>query len=818
MAVTRKPRIPIAVTGIGVFTPIGANPTELLERIQQGVGGIGMIQAFDTERLAVRHAAEIRGYDPLDHFTPEEAGGADRTAQFAILAARQALADAAVGEAELKAGQIGLVAGICAGGQGDRNTALEGEVPWSSRRRAEVFYRTSQYAQTDAVAEAIGLRGPRATISTACASSASALGYAYDLLQSGKTEAVLAGGADAFSLHTYAGFYALGAMAEAPCAPFSAEVGVTFGEGAGFVVLEPLERALARGAKVYGELLGYGASGDAHHITAPHPTGEGLQRAMRLALANTGLAAADVDYINAHGTGTRDNDSAETLAVGGLYAGQPVPPLSSTKSYLGHTLGAAGVLEFITTLLCQNAGIIPPTLNFTTPRAGCDLDYVPNTPRAGQIQNFLSNSAAFGGVNAVLVGGRADAGRPRPQRAGDRVGITGLGVVSPVGNGVEAFLQSLRGGCSGIAPVDRFEVGECTASRAALVRDFSPRRLAPRLDVRRVDRVSQFAAVAASLALQSAGLDGTAIADERKGIVLGLTRGPAETTEQFMDSLRENGLENLSAKFFPAMVVSTIGGRIAQSFGLKGMNSTVVDGTTSGLHALIHAFECLRQDDTLDAVVVVAADEVGALFFRLFDRLGTLSGNGFGPYHPGAEGMVLGEGAVALVIERFSSAEERGAPLLAELGGYGLTSDARGFMGAEAEGWELERAARLALEEAGVSAAEIDVVYGHGRGLPAHDAREVAAFGRLFGTSVPVGCVMGNTGVAEAASGLFSVAAAVLGMQHGEAYPVVSEHPLGAGLDFVQGSARPGRYARTLVAGSTEQGNNAALVLTRGAA
>ncbi|HEX9283128.1 MAG TPA: beta-ketoacyl-[acyl-carrier-protein] synthase family protein, partial [Gemmatimonadales bacterium] len=708
MTAVKAPRIPIAITGIGVFTPIGTNPTALLESIKRGVGGIGTIEAFNTENLKVRHAAEIRDYDPLRYFSSEEVDRTDRTAQFAILAARQALADGAIEETELTAGKVGLVVGVCAGGQGDRNTALHGEMPWSSRRRAEVFYRTSQYAQTDAVAETLGLRGPRATISTACASSGSALGYAYDLLQSRKLEVVIAGGADAFSLHTYAGFYALGAMAEAPCAPFSAEIGVTFGEGAGFVVLEPMDRALARGAKIYGELFGYGASGDGHHITAPHPTGEGLQRAMRQALTNTGLEAGDVDYINAHGTGTRDNDCAESLAIRGLYGdgaappAPPPPPVSSTKSFFGHTLGAAGVLEFITTLLCQNEGIVPPTLNFSTPRLGCDLDYVPNQARPARVRYFLSNSAAFGGVNAVLVGGRANPERPRPERMLDGVGITGIGIVSPIGHGVEAFLGGLREGRSGISQLDRFDAEGFACRRAGLVRDFRPRRLAPRLDLRRVDRVSQFAAVAASLALTHAGLDGVAIQEERKGVVLGLTRGPAETQEQFMASLRDDGLENLSARYFPAMVVSTIGGRIAQYFGLKGLNSTLVDGTTSGLQALIHAFEYLRQNASVDVLVVVAADEIGALYFKLFDRLGVLSGNGFGPYHPEAGGMVLGEGAVALVLERFGSAARRGGRILAELCGYGLTSDPRGFMGAAPEGHELERAARLALAEAGL--------------------------------------------------------------------------------------------------------------------
>ena len=282
-----------------------------------------------------------------------------------------------------------------------------------------------------------------------------------------------------------------------------------------------------------------------------------------------------------------------------------------------------------------------------------------------------------------------------------------------------------------------------------------------------------------------------------------------------MLSLREDGLENLSAKYFPAMVVSTIGGRVAQYFGLKGMNSTVVEGTTSGIHALIHAFEYLRQNASVDALVVVGADEVGALYVKLFDQLGVLSGDGFGPYAPAAAGMVLGEGAAAVVLERFGSAARRGAAIRAEVRGYGLTSDPGGLRGVGAEGGELERAARLALAEAGLRPDEVDAIYGHGRGVAVHDAREVAAFERLVGRATPVGCVMGNTGVAEAASGLFSVAAAVLGLEHGEMYPVVSDAPLDPALDFVHGAVRRGDYRRVLVAGSTEQGNNAAVVLAR---
>lgn len=208
---------------------------------------------------------------------------------------------------------------------------------------------------------------------------------ALTLLEGNEVEAVIVGGADAYSLFTYAGFYALGAMSENPTSPFSKDIGVSFGEGAGCMVIESAERARKRGASIHGTLLGCGTSSDAYHVTSPHPSGAGLLRAMKLALSEADLAPASIDYINAHGTGTQDNDVTETLGIRSLYENDDrIPPVSSSKSFFGHTLGAAGVLEFIVSLLGMKEGFFPPTLNFTAPRAGCDLDYVPNSIRKGE--------------------------------------------------------------------------------------------------------------------------------------------------------------------------------------------------------------------------------------------------------------------------------------------------------------------------------------------------------------------------------------------------------------------------------------------------
>lgn len=816
--------VAIAITGMGVFCPLGSTLPELLQNIREARCALKQIQAFDTTGLKFKHAAEIDDYDAGKYFSDAEAQELDRTAQFAILAARRALENARVDTASFVPERIALVAGVCAGGQGgiDPKSFHDGRI--TTAPDLKTFLSSAQYVQTDAVGDTLGIHGPRVTLSTACASSATALAYAYELLQAGKADLVLAGGADAFSLSTYAGFYALGAMAPDPCAPFSLPIGVSFGEGAGFVVLERMKDANKRNASIYGELVSYGASSDAHHITAPHPAGEGLCRAMRLALARSGLQREQIDYINAHGTGTRDNDTAETMAIRQLFDGAvSVPPASSTKSYFGHTLGAAGVLEFIVSLLCANDGILPATLNFNEPRPGCDLDYVPNQVRQQRVDYFLSNSAAFGGVNTVLLGSSREncQPRPRPTRGRDGVCISGMGIISSVGLSPEQFAESLRNRKSGADLIDRFDTAEFRARRAAQVKDFNPKRLLPWLDLRRLDALNQYAAVAGGLAFKDACLQSSRLPEERLGVVVGLTRGPVTTQQQFLESLQKDGVENLPAKYFPAMVVSTVAGQVAGLLKLKGLNCTVVDGTTAGLQALVHAFEVLRLDDSQDAIVVVAADELGSLFFRAFEHSGLLAdgsagGESLRPYDPQSAGTVLGEGAAAFIVERISSARKRNARIYAEISGCGQAADGCQNSILEPEGRWLTCAMEKAIAESGLEVNDLGFIYGHGRGLQSYDAREIKAFRRLLnGREIPVCCTVGNTGLAEAACGLFSVAAALLGLRNGEAYPIATTGSLPEDVPFVQGELKPGEYRHCLVVGGTEHGNNAALALSK---
>lgn len=802
-----------AVTGMGAICSIGKELESMLESLRASRAGFEKITAFDTEGLKVRYAAETHDFKPSDHFSAKECGVIDRSAQLAIVAVREAVASAGLGPDELASGRVGLAFGVCAGGVGNGQVLSTGPEAWENEADARAFYNTAHYQQTNWVAADLGVTGPCVTVSTACASSTSAMATALTLLDSDHVDAVIVGGADAYSLFTYAGFYALGAMGEKPMSPFSKDIGVTFGEGAGCIVIESEERARQRGATIHGTLLGCGTTSDAYHVTSPNPSGEGLQRAMGLALSEAGLTPDLIDYINAHGTGTQDNDVSETLAIRGLYKNcATIPPVSSSKSYFGHTLGAAGVLEFIASILGMKEGFLPPTLNFTAPRPGCDLDYVPNKPREATFKTFTSTSAAFGGVNAVAVGGQPGA-RRKPAAPREEILVTGLGVISPIGVGLEPFLSGLRGQANGVREIDRFDTAGLGCKYGGLVPEFKPRNLIPTVDVRRFDSLTRYAVLATAMAMQDAGLAGRA-QPERVGLFVALTRGPVATQEAFFESLHRDGVAGLSARHFPSMVLSTLSGQIAQACRIKGASFTFVDGAGAGLVALIQAREYLSRHPELDAIVVVAADELAPHSYRMFDRLGRLASGAEAPsiYSQEGSGLILGEGSVAMVVEREDSVSRRNANAYGGLVGAAQGCEGKASENIDPRGDRLEAVARQAMAEA---AKDIDLVYGQGRGVATHDMREARVLSRLLnGNTSALSCLNGQLGLAEAASGLFAASAALLGLRHGEAYPASGVEGAVSELPLVRGKVLEGDYRNALVLGSTESGNNFSVVFS----
>jgi 3-oxoacyl-[acyl-carrier-protein] synthase II len=402
----------VVVTGLGALTPIGNTTDEFWSGLVQGRCGIGPITKFDATGYPTQIAGEIRNFDPLKYVERKEARRLDPYLQYAMACACMAVDDASLDTGAVDSERFGVLIGS---GIGGITSLMDGE----HTRLEKGFDRVSPFVipmliinmASGLVSMRFGAKGPNSSVVTACATGNHALGDAYRIIQRGEADVMIAGGAEAIIVPiAIASFCAMKAMStrndepERASRPFDADRdGFVCSEGGGILTLESLEHAVRRGARIYAEIVGYGMSGDAHHMTAPDPEGDGAVRAMRAALRDAALTPAEVGYINAHGTSTQYNDKFETLAIKrvfGEYAARLA--VSSTKSMTGHLLGAAGGIEAVASVLALHHGILPPTINYETPDPDCDLDYVPNQARKQDIDVALSNAFGFGGTNATL--------------------------------------------------------------------------------------------------------------------------------------------------------------------------------------------------------------------------------------------------------------------------------------------------------------------------------------------------------------------------------------------------------------------------------
>ncbi|MBK9166066.1 MAG: beta-ketoacyl-[acyl-carrier-protein] synthase family protein [Bryobacterales bacterium] len=395
----------VAITGLGLVTPIGAGRATFWKNVTAGTNGIAPVQSFDTSEFPVHLGAEVRGFDPAPFIQSRPAESMGRGSQLAIAAARLAVQDSGVDLAAYNRRRVGVLMGTTSGEPGmvERYNDIR-KAEGLDAVPGEMMPKYPCHVIPANVAIEFDLRGPCLMIPTACAAGNYAIGYAFDLIRSGRADLMLAGGADPFSRITYMGFARLGAIAPEKCQPFDRNrKGMVPGEGAAILVLEPLDDAQARGATIYAEVLGYGVSCDSHHMTAAHPQGDGAIRAMAMALDQSGRTIEDVGYVSAHGTGTPTNDRVEALALRTLFGDRaPRVPMSSIKSMIGHTMGAASAIEAVACSMALHTGVIPPTINFQEPDPDSDLDYVPNTAREAHPQVVLNNAYAFGGNNSSL--------------------------------------------------------------------------------------------------------------------------------------------------------------------------------------------------------------------------------------------------------------------------------------------------------------------------------------------------------------------------------------------------------------------------------
>jgi len=406
----------VVVTGLGAVTPLGNDVPTTWKAVLEGVSGVDRIQSFDPSELKTQFAAEVKDFDPTRVMDRREARRVDRFTQFAQAAASEAVADSGLDMAAEDPAQVGVLVGSAVGGISSLLEQAE-QMRVGGPRRVSPFMIPAlmMNAAAGQVAISFGLRGPNLAVATACATGSHAVGEAAAIVGRGDAQVMLAGGSEAGIVAVaIAGFNVMGALStrnEDPpgaCRPFEADRdGFVMGEGAAMLVLESLEHAQARGAHIYGEVLGYGATADAFHITAPAQDGVGAALAMSKALQQANMPPESVDYINAHGTGTILNDPSETAAIKMVFGEHAYRlAISSTKSMTGHLLGAAGALEAIFCLLAMRDQTLPPTINYETPDPVCDLDYVPNVSRQATVNKAISNSFGFGGHNATLALGR----------------------------------------------------------------------------------------------------------------------------------------------------------------------------------------------------------------------------------------------------------------------------------------------------------------------------------------------------------------------------------------------------------------------------
>ncbi|MGG4145518.1 beta-ketoacyl-[acyl-carrier-protein] synthase family protein [Paenibacillus algorifonticola] len=760
----------IAVTGIGVLCALGNEPQAVFERMFASETGIGTVTRFKTDTLLSSLAGQLdeSWREAALELTADQS--MDWCARYAIAAAKQALhssglaiaqenaaaqaeAESAVGIAatatstastdstdnaalhQIPASRMGLSLGTCNGG------ILSLEKQWDlSALDEENTANYPFYQQGDDTARLLGVQGPVATLNTACAASGNAIGYASDMIRWGYADVMLAGGSDPLSHSVYAGFNVLRALNPLPSSPFGSRFGLNLGEGAAFVVLERMDAAAARGATIYAELCAYGLSNDAHHMTAPHPEGAGMQRAVDMALSLAQVAKQDIEYVNAHGTGTQANDRAEISGLKRSFGERLTIPVSSSKAYFGHSLGTAAALELVTSLYAIKQGYVPATLHFDTAREGCEeADIVQHSMRPMRPKYIVSNNAAFGGHNVSLVlrTDLSEAASPHreslAQLAKRRVVITGLGAVG----GGHIHQGSILNG-----------LAEAASSEAVGASSFSLKEYDKSKYERRMNQLSQNTIGAALAALGDAQI--TETEKEELGFIFGTARGSTDSISQYLESVFVKGPEYASSIYFPHTVINSIAGQTAEKLKLLGFNSSFSTGGSEGLTAALYAAGKIRER-ALSSCLIGAGDERSALSSDI-DRAKGLQASRFR--------MV--EGSICMVLCDLEQAMLKQSDIYAELSGFGTAFGTAA--NASRQVATLCTAVTGALNEAGIGMAQLDLILLNTVGRPDETEGERQALSSLAPAPVdqmpPIISFNESAGFGESYSSMLHLAAA----------------------------------------------------------
>ena len=745
----------VVITGLGMISAVGSNAAECWDAIRAGRSGVGEVTAVPTEGLVTSKG----GQSPV-----VEVPGEDRCLTLAVAAAREAVEDARLSEAGYAPERVAVIIGSSLGSM--RSLELFHR-QWLTKglRQADVRLLKGYgiHGVADVVAQRLQLTGPRSLLSNACAAGAVAIGYALELMWGGEADAVLVGGVDPLAGLSFNGFNSLGALDSGNCSPYTRSDGLNLGEGAGFLLLETADAAVARGAQVVAEVAGYGLSADAYHQTAPDPGGDGAVRAMTAALASAGHTAADVDYINGHGTGTPTNDKVEPKAILSLF--KTPPPTSSTKSMIGHTLGAAGAVEAVVCAMAVRDGVLPPTVNTGGAGSPSGLDIVPEVGRPGPVNVVVSNSFAFGGNNAAVVVRNPAAAQTSPPAAvaaaeGRKVLITGIAGIAGRAVSHEQLLEALADGDPAYdGEVDIPDYG----TRPAGTADFA--KLAAGINpavLRKMDPTSRLGAAVVNELHRRHGKP-TRQQAEHTGLIFATGLAPITPVEEFNRGVVLQTGAN--PKFFPNTVVNAAAGHIAILHRFRGVTATICSGGTSTLNALHYAYRIIRRGAAERIVVVVADECPDALLAGHVKVPGFLSLKGVRPFHGG--GTVLAAGAVAILLESEASAAESGASPLAQISGFGIGADDSGMAGLRSDGIAWARSLTGALADAGLQPTDIGLVASAAMGRPSVDDAEARALGLAGLAERPVTATKSVLGETIGSSAGLGLAAAIQAIHDG---------------------------------------------------
>jgi len=732
------------VTGLGMVNAIGKNVDECWENALKGTPGIDRVKSVDSDACYSHLGAEVKESDI------DKNEDVDRVSVLCLQASKEALLDAKIDKNNVDASRMGVIMGSCVGGVVSIENYIE------KGEKTEDINKMSIGSIANHVADMAGAKGVVTNIGNACAASTMSVAYACELIRAGVGDVFIAGGADAFASVPFAGFTALHALSENACSPFNRSNGITLGEGAGAIIVESYEHAKKRGAHIYCDVLSAGISSDAHHITAPRPDGIGQMYAIRRAIEKSGIRYEDLDYVNAHGTGTAKNDEAEFLSLHTIFDNvNDHLSVSSTKAMVGHCLGAAGAIEAVYAIKALTDNKVPPTIGYTREdlevlkdKAG-KIDFMPNGMKEKEMNYVMSNSFAFGGSNASIIFSK-NAGNMNEKESEENIYVTGIGIVSPIGNGLENYIKKVNSKEKNQNVNLVSELGKEDYEKFDIKLAF----------YRKLDKLSSMQVVSGIEAIKDAGFEFNDENAEDFGMIIGTSDGPLTTVYEFQDHISKEGTQNGSAFNFPNTVYNAAGGYLSIKTGMRGYNVTITNGNQSGLGSVCYAANEIRQSRA-KAMLASGSDENSDVMNKLYTQLGFVATDKGGIYE-NEKGISLSDGSVTVALENSTSVSEHNAKKYAQVLGYAMTHEGVGYGNIKGSDAGLENAVKEALKDANIDIDKIDAVFGFGNGLEEVDSIEKKVYGKLFAKEMPVINVKDYVGEARAAAATLSIAHASL--------------------------------------------------------